>query len=127
MTLREQLLDEIRQLPEQKVADVLHWVRQLRQQERFDWDAWWISFGAISDDFMSDRNQPSLPQQPLYLHHQTTPRIGFATLSCNESERFRIIDRFGLQSWNTAWRKVRIHHLTEIGWIIFVGHFKSLA
>jgi hypothetical protein len=62
MTLREQLLDEIRQLPEQKVADVLHWVRQLREQERFDWDAWWMSFGAISDDFMSDRNQPSLPQ-----------------------------------------------------------------
>ncbi|KPQ31629.1 MAG: hypothetical protein HLUCCO16_21575 [Phormidium sp. OSCR] len=62
MTLREQLLDEIRQLPEQKVADVLHWVRQLREQEQFDWDAWWVSFESVSDDFMSDRNQPSLPQ-----------------------------------------------------------------
>jgi hypothetical protein len=62
MTPREQLLDEIRQLPDQQIADLLSWVRQLRSPQNFDWDTWWVNLGTVSDDFMRDRNQPE-PQQ----------------------------------------------------------------
>jgi len=62
MTPREQLLDEIRQLPDPQIADLLAWVRQLRSPQNFDWDTWWVNLGTVSDDFMRDRNQPE-PQQ----------------------------------------------------------------
>jgi hypothetical protein len=62
MTPREQLLAEIHQLPDQQIADLLSWVRQLRSPQNFDWDTWWVNLGTVSDDFMRDRNQPK-PQQ----------------------------------------------------------------
>jgi len=40
MTPREKLLAEIRQLPDQQIADLLSWVRQLRSPQNFDWDTW---------------------------------------------------------------------------------------
>lgn len=63
MTLREQLIQEVEQLPERSLTEALSLIRQLQTPQRFDWDEWWASFTPLSDDFMVERNQPSLQQR----------------------------------------------------------------